>query len=565
MIQLYGFTRDLNTLNYMTIMKYSNLRNDLLNISKDRWIKKLFQLYNIISDLNELHQQNLNQDNSYSGNISDFRKNISNIDDIGLSSDIYSYSMFMWEIISGITPFNNIVYNNQLVLSICKGKRPNINDNIPQCYERLMKKCWDINSLKRPTALEIKNIIENWYKNILTKDFDKKFINEIIEFYKEDNIIKLKSNILPVSRIINNELISNVRLNLFSDTTKNLNKISNLNINEILNKEDFNETNEILDQLKLQQKLQYHPNIIQFYGITSIKIDPKSLNDQNYKLNKKSDVYSIGVLMWQISSGYRPIFNKDDIIQGKREEIIHDTPIEYKCWKCEPNERPNSKQIHSKNIVIHDGNAKITDFEYQYNKASDIYSFGVLMWEVSSGITPFKDDIDDPVVLSIAIAKGAREATIINTPKEYEILYQQCWDSEPEKRPTVKVILEKIKKMIIEDLLQTYLDANPERNPTIIELFEVSKTMGLPFEDLYQRHFESCPEKVEINVNSISENNKSISEMQTVELNKISDSDLYLENHADGSNQIRNINESEWELLKGESNYHSCIKPTWKV
>ncbi len=25
-------------------------------------------------------------------------------------------------------------------------------------------------------------------------------------------------------------------------------------------------------------------------------MDPKSLNDQNYKLNKKSDVYSIGIL-----------------------------------------------------------------------------------------------------------------------------------------------------------------------------------------------------------------------------------------------------------------------------
>ena len=39
-------------------------------------------------------------------------------------------------------------------------------------------------------------------------------------------------------------------------------------------------------------------------------VDPKSFNNQfngdkseYYKLNKKSDVYSIGVLMWQISSG----------------------------------------------------------------------------------------------------------------------------------------------------------------------------------------------------------------------------------------------------------------------
>ncbi|CAI2195649.1 13916_t:CDS:2, partial [Funneliformis geosporum] len=42
--------------------------------------------------------------------------------------------------------------------------------------------------------------------------------------------------------------------------------------------------------------------------------DPKAFNHQhtinnprkNYKLNKKSDVYSIGVLMWQISSGCQP-------------------------------------------------------------------------------------------------------------------------------------------------------------------------------------------------------------------------------------------------------------------
>jgi len=61
-------------------------------------------------------------------------------------------------------------------------------------------------------------------------------------------------------------------------------------------------------------------------------IDPKSLY-KNYKLNKQSDVYSIGVLMWQISSGYRPFHAENydisltlDIIDGKREEIINGTP-----------------------------------------------------------------------------------------------------------------------------------------------------------------------------------------------------------------------------------------------
>jgi len=80
-------------------------------------------------------------------------------------------------------------------------------------------------------------------------------------------------------------------------------------------------------------------NASKIFGILPY-IDPKTLNNRskNYRLNKKSDVYSIGVLMWQISSGYQPFYaegaNYDialtlDIINGKREEIIDGTPTEY--------------------------------------------------------------------------------------------------------------------------------------------------------------------------------------------------------------------------------------------
>jgi serine/threonine protein kinase len=71
-------------------------------------------------------------------------------------------------------------------------------------------------------------------------------------------------------------------------------------------------------------------------------VDPKCCdNDKNqsksYKPNKKSDVYSVGVLMWQISSGRQPFNTGPDydvglslaIANGEREEIIDGTPIEY--------------------------------------------------------------------------------------------------------------------------------------------------------------------------------------------------------------------------------------------
>ncbi|CAI2200615.1 12729_t:CDS:1, partial [Funneliformis geosporum] len=67
-----------------------------------------------------------------------------------LASDIYSFSIIMWEFISGISPFNNEAHNFQLSLDICKDKRPEIIKNISQCYIDLMKEYWNMDPLKRP-------------------------------------------------------------------------------------------------------------------------------------------------------------------------------------------------------------------------------------------------------------------------------------------------------------------------------------------------------------------------------------------------------------------------------
>src|ERR1043166_9370717 len=92
---------------------------------------------------------------------------------------------------------------------------------------------------------------------------------------------------------------------------------------------------------------------------------------------------------------------------------------------------------------------RLSNPKFPYTKSSDIYSFGVLMWEISSGYPPFKDSITetDKFALAIAINNGAREDAIPDTPKEYEKLYKACWDQEPEKRPTIDEVLEEFVKM----------------------------------------------------------------------------------------------------------------------
>ena len=68
------------------------------------------------------------------------------------------------------------------------------------------------------------------------------------------------------------------------------------------------------------------------YGMVPY-IDPQHFKNQ--KASKKSDVYSVGVLMWEISSGHITFESFDDIrllnaiLNGDRETPIPNTPTDY--------------------------------------------------------------------------------------------------------------------------------------------------------------------------------------------------------------------------------------------
>ncbi len=64
-------------------------------------------------------------------------------------------------------------------------------------------------------------------------------------------------------------------------------------------------------------------------------MDPKILEDQSYDLTKKSDIYSLAVLFWQLTSYKSPFESETEvglairIIKGKREDPIPKTNDEY--------------------------------------------------------------------------------------------------------------------------------------------------------------------------------------------------------------------------------------------
>ena len=74
-----------------------------------------------------------------------------------------------------------------------------------------------------------------------------------------------------------------------------------------------------------------------------------------------------------------------------------------------------------------------------YTKESDIYSFGMLMWECTTGKKPFHDRSHNHCLIS-DILKGERPQITDDTPEFYAELMERCWDHDPENRPTAKEI-----------------------------------------------------------------------------------------------------------------------------
>lgn len=76
----------------------------------------------------------------------------------------------------------------------------------------------------------------------------------------------------------------------------------------------------------------------------------------------------------------------------------------------------------------------------QYTESIDIYSAGMLMWFMVTGVQPFSIIPPRAAATAAAIIKARPDLSIINNLKRHSILMsviiQRCWDQDAEKRPS---------------------------------------------------------------------------------------------------------------------------------
>src|SRR5271163_70422 len=82
---------------------------------------------------------------------------------------------------------------------------------------------------------------------------------------------------------------------------------------------------------------------------------------------------------------------------------------------------------------------------HQYTKASDIYSFGIVINEYMSEETPY-NNIPHDHILSVKICQGLRPKISEDTPKLLADLIMKCWDAKSDNRPTAKELYQTLKK-----------------------------------------------------------------------------------------------------------------------
>ncbi|KAF0532411.1 chitin synthase regulatory factor chr2 [Gigaspora margarita] len=213
-----------------------------------------------------------------------------------------------------------------------------------------------------------------------------------------------------------------------------------------------------------------HENILRVFGLTYdienmnyyiIREHANNGNMRDFLRNKHSSNYPLSweekqSLTYQVTKGLN---------------FLHDNGIVH-------------PELHPKNILMHNLTPKITNIgiskfhtsnglpftsysppEYlnKYNTIDktklNIYSLGVLMWEISNnGIEPFYKKYDG-IKLAVEIINCARELPIKGTPLKYIDIYKKCWDTNSDERPSCSEILEELKNISYD---QVYDNSNDD-------------------------------------------------------------------------------------------------------
>lgn len=122
-----------------------------------------------------------------------------------------------------------------------------------------------------------------------------------------------------------------------------------------------------------------------------------------------------------------------------------------------------------------------------FSKNSDVYSMGMVMWELTSGCKPFAN-IEHNISLIDDIINGTRPEITDDTPDCFGNLIKSCWHYNPTERPSISEICKTIDDWLI-----------MEKNVELFSLAEEKRLESIQLEKLNTESTNKCYSKVDCN------------------------------------------------------------------
>lgn len=413
------------------------------------------------------------------------------------AGDVYAFSLIVYEIVTGQKFCNNFSNVNQIIDEVVtKGKRPELNNKIPECYKNLICQCWSQNPDERPSFDKIVRSLKE-DPNFITEKVNKedyyyyiKYIeNSHISFdsnkpkYQLDDIESLESysvyvpcksifqtEAYQISKGINYVDLKNLEKKakigdgLNFKAYKSIDKRSNLFYATLISKKKYKEM-DFKERFSLFRRINFmlplnHPCIVKTVGISPVSFSNKNkpaIITEFYPNGSISEIVEDNRLMMNSLDFTKKMINIYGIAAGMAylhsNDIIH-CDLRPSNIMLDDFSHPKIIDFNMAEHLNDNHKSKIREFTLytspesfneNYCKEGDVYSFGMTIYSILTCKNPFNETNNIYQLLKCVVINGERPEINNDVPNCLKTLIEKCWDKDPTKRPTFSEIVQFLK------------------------------------------------------------------------------------------------------------------------
>jgi len=217
-----------------------------------------------------------------------------------------------------------------------------------------------------------------------------------------------------------------------------------------------------------------HSKVVQFWGFTDFPdgcqaivtefMAKGALSDIVYNLEIPLDINRIGSIALHAAEGIAYLHSKNIVHRDIKTMnfLVSDD------WTVKVADFGLSKHLKQANTNTFCGTMPWAAPEVLsgalYSTKVDVYSFGIVLWELFSRKEPYSELSASQIILQV-VNKGYRPEIPANCPPEWKKLIQSCWHQNPDNRPTMEEVFSMLKQITNADTDLKREDSFPNLPP----------------------------------------------------------------------------------------------------